>query len=122
MKTHKDLDVWKDSMELVIATYKITQLFPKEELFCMTCQVRKAVLSVSSNISEGAGRNSSKEFCRFLHISVGSLSELETLLLIGNRLGYLDKGDWIELFGRIKKITSQLSGLIKSLKEGVRQE
>ena len=79
-------------------------------------QLVRAADSIAANISEGAGRKSPKELRRFLYISFGSLSELETLLIIGKRLGYLDNVAWTDLFPRIKKITSQLSGLIKSLK------
>ena len=61
MKTHRDLDVWKDAMDLVIETYRVTKQFPKEELFSLTNQIRRAVVSVAANISEGAGRNSPKE-------------------------------------------------------------
>ena len=77
MKTHKDLDVWKDSIELVVKTYQITKGFPKEELYGLTSQIRRAAVSVPANISEESARNYTKEFIRFLRIAQASLSEFE---------------------------------------------
>jgi len=80
MKTHKDLEVWKISIEMVTNIYKITRIFPKEEIYGLTNQMRRAAVSVPSNIAEGSGRNSNKEFVQFLYYAVGSLSELETYM------------------------------------------
>ena len=80
MKTHKDLEVWKNSIDLVVLIYSLTSTFPKEELFCLSSQIRRAAVSVPSNISEGAARNQKKEFIRFLQISMGSLAEVDTQL------------------------------------------
>ena len=79
---HKKLDVWKYSMDLVVHVYKITSNFPKSEVYGLTSQMRRCAVSVPSNIAEGAARNSNKEYNRFLAIALGSLSELETQLLI----------------------------------------
>jgi four helix bundle protein len=119
MKTHKELDVWKDSVELVIDVYNFTKGFPKEELYGITNQIRRAVVSIPTNISEGSGRNYSAEFIRFLKISQGSLSEFETLLVISLRLNYLDEVRFKSTEGRIFKINAQLSGLIKSIHKGI---
>jgi len=119
MKSHKELDVWKDSVELVIDTYNLTKVFPKEELFGITNQMRRAVVSIPTNISEGSGRNYSSEFIRFLKISQGSLSEFETLLLISLRLNYLDEVSFKSIERRIFKLNAQLSGLIKSIHKGI---
>jgi four helix bundle protein len=89
MKTHKDLDVWKDSIELVIDIYKLTGTFPKSELYGITSQIQRAVVSIPTNISEGSGRNYSAEFIRFLKISQVSLAEFETLLYISFRMKIL---------------------------------
>lgn len=86
MKTHKDLQVWQRSLDLVEKIYKITREFPKEELFGLTSQIRRSVISIPSNIAEGSARNSKKEFLQFLYIALGSLSELETQCLIAQRL------------------------------------
>jgi four helix bundle protein len=87
--THKDLDVWKAAMELAKLVYLITSKFPKEELYGLTQQIRRSAVSIPSNIAEGAARNSRKEFIQFLHISLGSLAELETQLLLSEKLGFL---------------------------------
>jgi four helix bundle protein len=115
MKTHKDLDVWKDSIELVVIIYNVTKGFPKEELYGLTSQIRRAVVSVPANISEGSARNYPAEYIRFLRISKASLSEFETLLHISLRLNYLDEDMFKSIQGRIFKINAQLSGLIKSI-------
>jgi four helix bundle protein len=115
MKTHRELDVWKDSITFVLSVYKTTSPFPREELYGLTNQLRRAAVSVPANISEGAARNSLKDYIRFLHISFGSLSETETLLIISKELGYISNNDFMELQGKINKISSQISGLIKSL-------
>ncbi len=86
MGTHKDLDVWKRSVELVTTVYYLTSEFPKEEIFGLTNQIRRASVSIPSNIAEGAARNSDKEFIRFLYISLGSNQELDTQMLIARNL------------------------------------
>ena len=115
MKTHKDLVVWNKSMELVIATYKLSSKFPEEEKFGLSSQMRRAAVSIPSNIAEGAARNSTKEYIRFLYIALGSLSELETQFLISNRLEYLN--DLLE--DAITEIRKMLLSLIKSLKKKI---
>ena len=84
--THKDLDVWKLGIELVQEVYEVTKVFPKEEMYGLTSQIRRAAVSIPSNIAEGYARESIKELIRFLYISLGSLSELETQLLISIKL------------------------------------
>ena len=115
MKTHKDLDIWKDSIELVIEIYEVTKGFPKDETYGLTSQIRRAGVSVAANISEGAARNYTKEFIRFLRIAQASLSEVETLLIISLRLNYLDEKIFKTIQGKIFKVNAQLSGLIKSI-------
>lgn len=80
MKTHRDLDVWKKSVSLVTSIYEITKSFPKEEIYGLTNQIRRAAVSVPSNIAEGSARQGNKEFIQFLYIALGSLTELETQL------------------------------------------
>ena len=117
MKTHKDLDVWKDGIELVGEVYKITANFPKEEMFSLTSQMRRAIISVPSNIAEGAARNSKKEFIRFLYVSIGSLSEIETQLIISKQLGFIKGID--DLNELIERLRRKLLNLIKYLKTTV---
>jgi four helix bundle protein len=113
MKTHKDLDAWKVSIEMVIEVYTETKNFPKEELYSLVSQIRRSAVSVPSNIAEGAARKSKKEFIQYLHISLGSLAELETQIIISTKLGYL-KGD--ELLATILDIRKLISGLLRYLK------
>lgn len=113
MKTHKDLDVWKEAMGITKDVYLIPATFPKEELFGLVAQMRRAAVSIASNIAEGAARGSTNEFIRFLYVSLGSLSELETQLLICVELGYSGGG---QISDRIEKIRKMLLGLIKHLK------
>ena len=89
MKTHKDLDVWKKSINLVTEIYKVTKDYPQSELYGLTNQIRRCSVSISSNIAEGAARTSSKEFSHFLSITLGSIAELETQILISQNLGYI---------------------------------
>ena len=113
LRTHKDLDVWKESIDLVETIYKITEKFPIREIYGLTNQIRRAVVSVPSNIAEGAARSSKKDFLKFLYISLGSLSEVETQLIIAKRLKYIETYDESALI----KIKKMLMGLIRSLKK-----
>jgi len=115
LKGHKDLDVWKKSMDLVEYIYKKTKDFPKEEVYSLTSQIRRAVTSIPSNIAEGAARNSKKEYIQFLYIALGSAAELETHLIIAERLGYLV--DSADSFTRLNDIKKMLVGLISYLKK-----
>jgi four helix bundle protein len=94
---HKDLEVWKKSMDLVVKVYQITQLFPDAEKFGLTSQMRRAAVSIPSNIAEGAARKGNKEFIQFLYIAIASLSEVETQYLIAIRLEFIKKEDALEL-------------------------
>jgi four helix bundle protein len=120
MKTHRDLDVWKDSIELVSEVYRFSKKFPKEEIFCLTQQLRRAAISIPSNISEGAARNQKRDFVRFLRISAGSLAEIDTQIIIAEKLQYLGESDRIHLEGYTHKIRAQLSGLIKALEKQIK--
>jgi four helix bundle protein len=113
IKTHKDLDVWKEAMTLAKEIYRLTANFPKEETYGLVSQIRRAAVSIPSNIAEGAARNSSKEFIQSLYVSLGSLAELETQLLLSRELGFL-KNDGTN--GSIERIRKMLLGLIKHLK------
>ncbi|MCC6683959.1 MAG: four helix bundle protein [Bacteroidia bacterium] len=91
MKTHKDLDIWKEGIQLVLLVYEITRQFPKEEQFILTFQMRKAAVSVPSNIAEGAARNSNAQYIQFVNIALASLAELETQSIMSNLLGYCEE-------------------------------
>lgn len=114
MKTHKDLDIWKKGIEFVVEIYKTTANFPKEELYGLTSQMRRAVISYPSNIAEGAARFSKKEFIQFLYISLGSLSEVETQLIIASRLKYLTNTELLEDIEVLRRMTLNFIKYLKS--------
>jgi len=111
MRDHKDLEVWKESIGLVTDIYVATASFPKEEVYGLTNQLRRAAVSIPSNIAEGAGRQTIKEFIHFLYVAAGSLSELETQVIIAGQLGYLS--DIESIVSRVAGIRKMLHGLIR---------
>ena len=115
-KPHKKLNLWSDAVDLAQQIYKVTERFPSNEQFGLTSQVRRAAVSIPSNIAEGAARQTKKEFLKFLHIAKGSLSELDTQLEIARRLEYLDQARWEALDERLERIDRMLSGLVRSLR------
>ena len=115
IRNHKDLEVWKQSIDLVDAVYRMTKTFPPEELYGLVNQMRRAAVSIPSNIAEGAARASKKEFTQFLYIALGSVSELETQTIISKRLGYIDQEG--ELLHQTETARRLLLGLIKYLKK-----
>jgi four helix bundle protein len=114
-RAHHGLRVWQLGMQLTEEVYLLTQSFPISELYGLTSQMRRAAVSVPSNIAEGAGRESDQEFTRFLIMARGSLSELETQCLIAQRLGYIQKNE--TTFDTIEQTFRQLGGLINSIKK-----
>jgi four helix bundle protein len=114
MKSHRDLDAWKRAMALARNVYAATQAFPPDERFGLTNQLRRAAVSVPSNIAEGAARGSPVEFIRFLHISLGSLAEVETQLLLASDLGYCVGG--VDLLGQAADVRGLTLGLVRHLK------
>ncbi len=113
MLTHKDLDIWKLGIELVERVHEMTAEYPKEEIYGLTNQMRRASVSIPSNISEGAARSSKKEFIQFLYVALGSLAELETQAIISEKLGYLKNDELMEL---IEKQRRKQLNFIKYLK------
>jgi len=114
VSTHKDLDIWKIGIELVKQVYEITNLFPNEETYGLISQMRRSAISIPSNISEGAARNSKREFIQFLYISLGSLAELETQMVISTELGYIPQNS--QIFSQIELLRRKLLNFIKYLK------
>ena len=112
-RPHYRLDAWKESMALVKAVYEITRDFPREEVYGLSQQMRRAAVSVPSNLAEGAARTSRKEFAQFISIAKGSLSELETQLLIAADLQYIDRDN--SIFPQVEKVSRLLAGLHKSI-------
>jgi four helix bundle protein len=119
MKTHKNLDLWKESLELIKQIYHVTGHFPPSEQFGLTNQIRRASVSVLSNISEGAGRMQDKDYLRFLRIASGSLSEVEVQIIIAYELGYINESSNINISGKIHLIRAQLCGLMRYLQKKI---
>jgi four helix bundle protein len=119
IRAHKNLDVWKESVELVTLIYKTTGTFPATENYGLSAQMRRAGVSIPSNIAEGAARYSKKEFTQFLHIAGGSLSELDTQVEIACRLGYITETMRHDITVKMDGIAAKLAGLVKSVKKKV---
>jgi len=114
-QSYRDLIAWQKGIELVAASYHVTQTFPKEELYGLTSQLRRAAVSIPSNIAEGQGRKSKAEFRHFLHNAAGSLMEVETQLTISAVLGYLSREKEADLLNRTNELGRIINGLILSL-------
>ena len=114
-KSYRDLKVWKKGIQLVKKVYTITKKYPQDELYGLTAQVRKAAISIPSNIAEGQARQSVKDFQRFLNISKGSSAEVDTQMVISKELEYISKEELDDIYGDILEILRMLQGLIDSL-------
>jgi four helix bundle protein len=115
MNKYKELKVWKKSVELATDVYKLTKDFPSDERFGLISQINRSVVSIASNIAEGSGRDSKKEFNRFLSIAYGSAYELETQLIISNNLKYLSMENFKSITVSIDEVQKMLFGLQRSL-------
>lgn len=118
-RAHKKLDVWKESIALATMIYQITEKFPNDERFGLTSQMRRAVVSIPSNIAEGAARVSAREFAQFLKVAGGSLSELDTQVEIAINLTYISAEIKQDVDSRINSISRKLAGLIKMMKKKI---
>jgi len=110
----RDLEVWKKSMNFVTSVYQITRSLPRDEVYALSDQMRRAAVSIPSNIAEGSGRNSTKEYIQFLYVALGSACEVETQIIITKRIGYLE--EIVGYIHQIQEIKKMLNGLINSLK------
>ena len=115
IKDFKYLVVWQRAMDLVAEVYQVVKKLPKEELYALSDQIRRAVISIPSNIAEGYGRNSSKEFSHFISIAKGSKSELETQLLLCVKIDYLKESDIQNVMYLIDQVGKMLYSLQKKL-------
>lgn len=118
MRDFKKLNVWQEAHQLVLNVYKETRSFPKEEIYCLTSQLRRAVISIANNIAEGCGRNSKKELYNFLNISMGSSSEVEYLLLLSNDLDYLND-NYITLNNDLIKTRKMLNLFMQNINDDI---
>ncbi len=117
VKPHKKLKAWQQAMTITKGVYEITTVFPDDEKFGMVSQMRRAAVSVPSNIAEGAARGSNRDFARFLYIARGSLSELDTQLELASALGYTEPKAWHDLNNAMVEGDKLLSGLLKSIQK-----
>jgi four helix bundle protein len=115
IKTHKDLDVWKKGITFVVRIYAETMIFPEHEKYGISSQLRRAAVSIPTNLAEGFGRNHQKELLQFLNIAMGSASEIDTLLLISKELKYLTDSKYNELSELLDHISRMLKNLSKSI-------
>ncbi|NNE66763.1 MAG: four helix bundle protein [Pyrinomonadaceae bacterium] len=115
MRPHERLNVWKKSIDLSVSIYNVTECFPKREWYGLAQQLRRASVSVSSNIAEGSARSSKKEFLHFLAIAQGSASEIATQILIAKRLGYVSSEEYRSFYADSDEIGRMISGLRKTI-------
>lgn len=116
MRDYTKYEIWKDGVNISVAIYELANSFPAEEKFGLVSQLRRAVVSISSNFAEGCSRTSEKEFKHFIEISLGSAFEIKTQLVISNRLGFLNKTELSEFTNFLDKVSKQLNALRNKLK------
>jgi len=119
--TYHDLKVWQDAMELTLKIYRMTRRFPAEEMYGLSAQLRRAAMSVASNIAEGKGRSSDKELLQFLSHARGSLYEVQTQLQIAESLGYLTETDHQGLAQQADAVGRMLNGMIAKFRQITQQ-
>lgn len=115
LKNYKELKVWQKSYQLCLEIYGVTKGFPKDETYGLTSQIRRAAVSVPSNIAEGYGRKTTPEYLRSLYIAYGSHCELETQILLSGDLGYINGTDIKKILENIGEVERMLKGLMRSL-------
>jgi len=113
--SYREIKVWQKAIELVVDIYSCTRSFPREELYGLAGQLRRAAVSIASNIAEGKGRRTDREFLQFLHHARGSVFEVETQLTIASRLAYLPEAEVLRLGNSASEIARMLNGLIKAI-------
>ena len=117
LKTYKELKVWQQSFDLCKQVYRITKIFPKEEIYGLTSQIRRAAVSIPSNIAEGYGRKTTPEYLRGLYIAYGSLCELETQIMLARELEFTQSDEADKISDTIGNIERMLKALIRKLEE-----
>lgn len=122
MKNYKNLTVWQDFHELVLSVYKETKCFPKEEVYGITSQLRRAVASIPANIAGGSAKNSDRDFNRFLQIAVGSLNESEYFLFLSKELNYLAEDNYLKMSRQLDLVKAKLINLQKKVIQTVESD
>jgi len=115
MHNFKELNIWKRSVDLAVKVYQLVQDFPKEEKFGLTSQITRCAVSIGSNIAEGAGRNTDKDFNNFLGIALGSSFELETQLIIATKIGIIDDEKFKSISSEILQVQKMINGFKRKL-------
>ncbi len=115
-KSYRDLIVWQKAIAAVTEIYRLTEKFPRQETYGLASQMQRAAISIPSNIAEGTSRSTKKDFLQFLHIAMGSATELETQLVIACNLGYLSEKEIAQISEALSEICKMLHGLIKKLR------
>ena len=121
MRDFRKIQVWQKSHELALRLYKVTSVFPREELYGLTSQIRRASASIPSNIAEGCGRNTQTELARFVHIASGSASELDYHLLLAHDLGFINQEIYLELVNMVSEIKRMLHGFEKTVSSNAKK-
>jgi four helix bundle protein len=116
MQNYKELKVWEKAHSFTLNVYEVTKLFPKEELYSLTNQLRRSASSIPANIAEGCGKNSQQEFAHFLNIALGSANETEYFLILAKDLQYLDQNNFDQLFDNINEIKAMLISLVNKVR------
>jgi len=115
VKSHKDLVVWQKAVSLSLITYKLTKNFPQSEMYALSSQMRRAAVSIASNIAEGRSRRTRKDFQHFLHMAYGSAAELETQLLIAKQLSFCSESQFQENNSLLSEVSKMLRAMIQKL-------
>ncbi len=116
MQNYKDLIVWQKAHENVLLIYSLTKGFPNQEQFGITSQIRRAAVSIPTNIAEGTGKSSKKDFANYLQSALGSTQEVEYLLLLSNELGYINKDQYLKINSLTNEVKAMLISLIKKVR------
>lgn len=114
-RSYRDLIVWQKALDLVVEMYKVTDTFPEREKYALSSQMRRAAISIPSNIAEGRSRSTSKDFVHFLHMALGSSTELETQIIIAKRLNYVTDADFQGATQLLSEVCRMLHGIIRKL-------
>ncbi|MGZ4035238.1 MAG: four helix bundle protein [Bacteroidia bacterium] len=117
MHNFRELKIWQEAMEITRSTYKYTKQFPSSEIYGLTSQMNRAAISIPSNIAEGAGRNSNKEFTQFLNIAIGSCFELETQMILASDFTYIKKDDLEMFIFNLNKLERMINSLMSTLRK-----
>jgi four helix bundle protein len=117
LRDFKELSVWQKAYRLCLEVYRLTKKFPKEEIYNLTSQIRRAAVSVPSNIAEGYGRRTGPDYIRSLYIAYGSVCELETQIMLSSDLGYVSKSDSEQVLIELAEVERMLKALIRSLEK-----